>query len=245
MKAAFPLLFWLGMSPITAHAAPDQPDSSESAFLDLSIEELFDIAVYSRQLLGLHHTHPRGEWMLGYSNMHMEMDGNRDGTSNQSVADVFDAGFMIAPTEMSMNMQMFEAMYGVTDDLTVMVMLPFNDISMGHINPASATFTTESSGVGDISITGLYSIFQKVRASVSPDCRFALADRLDRRKRCHAARAEPEAALSNATGLGNLRSYSGRHLPSHEKYMVLGRALIASFSARREQRGLHSGRPPM
>ena len=99
--------------------------------------------------------------MLGYSNMHMEMDGNRDGTSNQSATDVFNAGFMIAPTEMSMNMHMFEAMYGVTDDLTVMVMLPFKEISMGHINPASATFTTESSGVGDISITGLYTIFQQ------------------------------------------------------------------------------------
>lgn len=159
LSVSFLLLFSLGLSPHTAPAAPDQPDSSKSAFLDLSIEELFDVAVYSRQLLGLHHTHPRGEWMLGYSYMHMEMDGNRDGTSNQSVTDVFNAGFMIAPTEMSMRMHMFEAMYGVTDDLTVMVMLPFKEISMDHINAAGATFTTESSGVGDLSITGLYSFF--------------------------------------------------------------------------------------
>lgn len=157
----FLLIVWLGLSPNTAPAAPDQPDGSESSFLNLSIEELFDVAVYSRQLLGLHHTHPRGQWMLGYSNMHMEMDGNRDGTSNQSEADIFNAGFMIAPTEMSMHMHMFEAMYGVTDNLTVMVMLPYKEITMDHINAAGATFTTESSGVGDLSITGLYTLFQR------------------------------------------------------------------------------------
>lgn len=33
------------------------------------------------------HMHKKGEWMLGYRYMHMEMDGLRDGTSNVSTTE--------------------------------------------------------------------------------------------------------------------------------------------------------------
>ena len=104
--------------------------------------------------------------MFGYSYMDMSMDGNRDGTSKQSAADVLNAGFMVSPTAMTMRMHMLELMYGVSDDLTMMVMLPYKRISMDHINGAGARFTTAASGVGDLSVTALYNVFQANRRRV-------------------------------------------------------------------------------
>ena len=106
--ALFMPLFLIGFSTIGIPTASAQSDSSGTSLAELSIEELLDITVYAREPLGLHHTHPQGEWMFGYSYMDMSMDGNRDGTSDQSTADVFAAGFMVAPTEMTMKMHMLE-----------------------------------------------------------------------------------------------------------------------------------------
>ena len=35
------------------------------------------------------HAHAQGDWMFSYRAMRMEMDGNRDGSSRMSTADVF------------------------------------------------------------------------------------------------------------------------------------------------------------
>ena len=104
--------------------------------------------------------------MFGYSYMFMSMDGNRDGTSRQSPADVLNAGFAVSPTAMTMKMHMLERMYGWREDLTVMAMLPFNSYSMDHITGTGAQFATSSSGVGDLSLTALYNIYDKKRRRV-------------------------------------------------------------------------------
>ena len=132
--ASVAILLALGLIRAEAAETSEHSGQSSNAMLDLSMAELFDIPVYSRPLLGVHHAHPRGELMLAYSNRHMKMQGNRDGTTDLSTADVLAAGFMVAPTDMSMHMHMFEAMYGVTDDLTLMVMLPYTEKEMDHVN---------------------------------------------------------------------------------------------------------------
>ena len=103
-------------------AADDTGSVDDAGFLDMSIDELLAIPVFSRPLLGLHHAHPKGEWMVSYSDRQMDMAGLLDGTSYLSTDDVFEQGFRVAPEEMHMHMSMLEAMYGVTDDMTVMVM---------------------------------------------------------------------------------------------------------------------------
>ena len=55
------------------------------------------------------HTHKVDEWMFSYRYGHMEMDGNRDGTSSVSVAEIHQ-DFMIAPLKMTMEMHMFGSM---------------------------------------------------------------------------------------------------------------------------------------
>lgn len=105
------------------------------------------------------HTHEEGDWMFSYRYSHMKMDGNRDGTNNLSPAETRAKGFMVAPLDMSMEMHMFGAMYGASDNLTLMGMLPYVRKSMNHETGALAKFDTVSEGVGDTKISGLYKFY--------------------------------------------------------------------------------------
>ena len=105
------------------------------------------------------HTHKAGEFMFSYRRMYMEMDGNRDGTDRLSKDDVIGEGYTVAPLEMEMVMDMFGFMYAPSDDLTLMLMVPWIQLSMDHWhNGMSKEFSTDSEGLGDISISGLYSL---------------------------------------------------------------------------------------
>ena len=114
------------------------------------------------------HSHGIGEFMLSYRFMRMSMDGNRDGTNNLSSNDVFDQGYMVAPTEMEMDMHMFGLMYAPTDRLTLMAMANYQEIWMDHDSrPGSmpfmmrgATFRNHSKGWGDLSLSGIYKLHE-------------------------------------------------------------------------------------
>jgi hypothetical protein len=100
-------------------------------------------------------THHDGRWMLAYRYMYMDMEGNRDGTDGVSVDEVLE-GYMVAPEKMTMEMHMLGAMYGVTDRLTLMGMIPYVRLGMDHVNRMGVDFTTKSDGIGDIKLTGMY-----------------------------------------------------------------------------------------
>lgn len=100
------------------------------------------------------HTHSKGEWMLSYRYMYMNMDGNRDGTSTLTNAEVL-RNFMVTPTEMPMQMHMFGVMYAPSNKLTLMAMVPFHVREMDHVTRMGGSFTTESSGVGDIQLSAI------------------------------------------------------------------------------------------
>ncbi|MCH2547207.1 MAG: transporter [Alphaproteobacteria bacterium] len=106
------------------------------------------------------HSHKQGEWMLFYRYNRMDMQGNRSGNNDVSTANVL-SNFMVAPLDMRMEMHMFGGMYGVNNDLTLMAMAPYVKKTMGHITRAAMQFETESEGVGDIKISGLYTLYQK------------------------------------------------------------------------------------
>jgi len=106
------------------------------------------------------HAHAQGDWMFSYRAMRMEMDGNRDGSSRMSTAEVFAEGFMVAPENMTMDMHMLGAMYGVNENLTVMLMVPYLDIEMDHITKMGVKFTTKTDGIGDVKLSSLYRLKQ-------------------------------------------------------------------------------------
>ena len=128
---------------------------------ELTLEELMELDVLFVNVLGTH-THLAGEWMIGYRFMFMRMDGNRDGTNQLDTDEVLQS-FPVTPENMNMAMHMLEVMYAPSDDLTFMVMLPYVQLSMDHVTRKGVRFTTDSSGIGDISLSALYTIYGDVR----------------------------------------------------------------------------------
>ena len=117
----------------------------------------------------IYHTHPAGMWMFNYKFMHMNMSGLRDGTSDVSVDEVIPMmgtkyGYMMAQTEMTMDMHMLMAMYGITDRLTVMAMTNYLEnkmdmlMNMGKGKGNTPEPPMRTSGLGDTEIRGIYKI---------------------------------------------------------------------------------------
>jgi len=116
------------------------------------------------------HTHAKGGWMTSYRYMQMDMDGMRHGTDRVSSSDVFAEGYTVTPESMTMDMHMLGLMYAPTDKLTLVAMGNYTETEMDHrINPAAPaplfaavggdTFTTQTSGIGDLKIGGLYRFY--------------------------------------------------------------------------------------
>ncbi|MGF1482968.1 MAG: transporter [Opitutales bacterium] len=103
------------------------------------------------------HVHLGGEFMLSYRYMFMEMDGLRDGTDTLTPAQVLTQ-FPVTPVRMTMQMHMVGLMYAPTDRLTLMAMLPYRILEMDHVTGMGGFFTTESEGIGDLKLSGIYKL---------------------------------------------------------------------------------------
>jgi len=101
----------------------------------------------------------RGVFMPSLQYMHMRMDGNRDGTGDVSTAEVLSQ-FPIAPLNMDVDMLMGGVMYGVTDDVSIMAMIPYIWKSMEHVTRMGSHFTTNSEGFGDFRLIGGYDVYK-------------------------------------------------------------------------------------
>jgi Putative MetA-pathway of phenol degradation len=111
------------------------------------------------------HTHEAGEVMLSYRFMTMLMDGNRDGTASLTTDEVL-ADYMVTPVEMPMRMHMIGAMFAPSDRITLMGMVPFRSSDMDHVTRAGGAFTTDASGVGDVSAAAMVVLFDASRQKV-------------------------------------------------------------------------------
>lgn len=110
------------------------------------------------------HVHNKGEWMASYRYMNMFMSGNRSGSDQLSVAQVgpAGAGFIVVPTEMTMEAHMFSVMYAPTDRTTIMLGAPYKRISMDHIAPGPGiAFNTKSDGIGDVKLSTLTRLWSR------------------------------------------------------------------------------------
>lgn len=136
-----------GAAP-TAHAQ-DPPDDLTT----LSLEELMALEVIPIDVLGTH-IHVAGEWMVGYKFSYMQMS-ERSGAQNAA------EGYMMRPTRMDMAMHMVELMYGLTDRLTLMAMLPYRRLHMKSRTQSGESFTTQSAGIGDVQVMGHYALYKK------------------------------------------------------------------------------------
>ncbi len=126
------------------------------------------------------HYHGRGEWMLSYRYMRMDMEDNQSGgrdidpaTIATSISNRFfgipgqPPTLRVVPLSMSMDMHMFGLMYGINDALTLAVMTNYIDKSMDHVtfqggmgSTELGRFRTQSSGLGDSSVSLLWRLQQ-------------------------------------------------------------------------------------
>ncbi len=111
------------------------------------------------------HYHKKGALMFSYRYMPMWMDGSIESTDEISDEDIYQE-YMVAPQDMNMNMHMLGVMYAPSDQITLMVMGNYISNSMNLRTKMGVDFTTESSGLGDVSISSLIKILNKNRRSL-------------------------------------------------------------------------------
>jgi hypothetical protein len=121
------------------------------------------------------HMHKKGDWMLSYRYMRMEMDGVRDGTSDLTPEQVITypnpngppANFRVVGNTMETDMHMLGGMFAPADWLTIMAMAPYVKRSMESIvfqgmmgTTRLGTSSMQSSGWGDAKLTSLIRLYE-------------------------------------------------------------------------------------
>jgi hypothetical protein len=106
------------------------------------------------------HVHKKNEWMVGYKYRLSSASGFKNGNNTVPTSTVLSQ-YGEGAVEMEMQMHMFEIMYGVTDDLTLMVMPQFMQMGMTHksTHGGGHSHTHEVEGFGDTEVIGLYRLF--------------------------------------------------------------------------------------
>ncbi|MDG1356626.1 MAG: transporter [Akkermansiaceae bacterium] len=104
------------------------------------------------------HIHHKGGLMASYRYMFMSMQRNYDGDSQISDADARD-DYMGSAAEMDMQMHMLGVMYAPSDKLTLMLMSAYKESSMLN-NMMGTTSKMRSSGWGDVTFSGFYSLYR-------------------------------------------------------------------------------------
>ena len=123
----------------------------------------------------IYHTHPEGMWMVNYKFMHTFKHGLASGTDNIDTNSVSPVGhkpfgYMMTPTNMTMDMQMLMVMYGLTDRITLMAMGSYQAMkmdmlmNMGMGNRDDTPMHTN--GIGDTELRGIYGIGKNLVASL-------------------------------------------------------------------------------
>ena len=87
------------------------------------------------------------------------MHGNLSGSDSIST-DAIISEFPVTPTEMTLQHHMISAMYGLTNDITLMAMMPWRRKSMKHVTRSGTRFKTESEGLGDLKVTVFYTLYR-------------------------------------------------------------------------------------
>ena len=127
--------------------------------LDLNLEQLMNLELIQTTVPGAH-WHWQDDWMVGYQYMHMQNQGYKQGPTSVSNEQVLKQ-FPTIHTSMTMDMHMLMLMYGPNNDVTLMVTLPYLDMSMDHLTSAGKTYRTFSSGFGDLRISPIISVYDE------------------------------------------------------------------------------------
>lgn len=104
------------------------------------------------------HMHVRGEAMLGYRLMYMDMAGMLEGTKTLTRAELFARGYKMLPESMSMQMHMVNGMIGLSPRVTLTVMVPVTSLSMEMVSASGMRSSMHATGLGDVEASALFGI---------------------------------------------------------------------------------------
>jgi hypothetical protein len=141
---------------------PAVPSSKPQDLTGMSLEELLHEDIVPINVLG-NHTHLKGQIMVGYTYMYMDMGHNQEGTRDVSEGEVL-LRYPVVHTHMTMQMHMIDLMYAPSDTVTLMGMIPFKDMAMEHLTRTGERPTAYSSGLGDVAFMGLINLLGNPRA---------------------------------------------------------------------------------
>ena len=107
-----------------------------------------------------------GKWLTAYTYGHMAMDGNLIGTDSVSTGALLQR-YNVVPVSMSVDMHMVGLMRGMTENFSLMVMVPYYFKTMTMMMRKSPkvmqpgiTFQTHADGIGDLQLGGTYSLYR-------------------------------------------------------------------------------------
>jgi len=107
----------------------------------------------------------------------MNMEDLKIGSTDENSGNILmpnGGTFMVVPIKMPMNMHMIGAMYAPSNRITLMAMLPYISMKMNHITTNGGSFTTKSSGFGDVKVGAMYKFLNKQRQSLHGQLGFSL-----------------------------------------------------------------------
>lgn len=137
---------FLVLSAVLAVNAFGQYDSTH---LDASIKELKKVMIHKLTLFDVPHTHHKGEWMFSVKYMNMGMQGLRENSESLSNDEALQ-DYMAVPENMTMQMFMAGVMYGLSDNITLMAMMPYQKNNMEVVTGSGGAFETASKNAGDL-----------------------------------------------------------------------------------------------
>ncbi|MCB0720987.1 MAG: transporter [Ignavibacteriae bacterium] len=116
------------------------------------------------------HVHSKGEMMFSYMFMNMYMSGMLDGTDEVLEETVVTPSgpyyYTVTPKNMTTQMHMLGIMYAPSNYVTITAMVPYLIKSMDHTTRSGVNFTTESNGLGDITLSGIFKLYNKNRNAI-------------------------------------------------------------------------------
>ena len=123
----------------------------------------------------IYHNHPADMWMVSYKFMRTAKHGLANGVDHIDTNSVSPVGrrpfgYMMTPTNMTMDMQMAMLMYGVTDRLTLMAMGTYQSMNMDMLMNMGTGNRDDTpmhtNGVGDTELRGIYGLGKNLVASL-------------------------------------------------------------------------------
>ena len=119
------------------------------------------------------HVHSRGGIMLGYRHFFSKGEGNYNGDqiyNRDEITKYYDRHV----TQNIFSTHSIEFMYGITNKITLFTNFNFHKKQYSFINKQNISYNSSSSGIGDIDLQFLYSLFSNSKIKVHSNIGFIL-----------------------------------------------------------------------